>query len=236
MADNHPIKVYDLVLKSGVTLSPFVWRTKLAILHKGFQVEPVPTSYMGIKRILDGTYSRLPVIDDNGTIVKDSLFIADYLDETYPDRPALFRTKSERNFMRYLDGWMFAGPIREWFSCFTLDQAKLVHDEDVDYVRTAHTRIFRGRALEDVVADREERLPKIRPLLDPIRTLLKETKWFGGDEPNQVDLMMLGHFLWLSSLGSHPPLAKDDALWDWLNRGFDRYAAVARDPRLYPLA
>ncbi len=58
-------------------------------------------------------------------------------------------------------------------------------------------RAFRGAARsKSVVADREERLPKVRPLLDPIRNLLKETKWFGGDEPNQVDFMMLGHFLW----------------------------------------
>ncbi|MEI9964435.1 MAG: hypothetical protein WDM92_06750 [Caulobacteraceae bacterium] len=59
MAKDNTIRLYDLVLASGVTLSPFVWRTRLAILHKGFQVESVPTSYMGIRRMLDGTYTRL---------------------------------------------------------------------------------------------------------------------------------------------------------------------------------
>ncbi len=72
------------------------------------------------RSILDGSYNRLPVIEDDGKIVKDSLLIADYLDETYPDRPPLFRTKSERNFMRCLDAWMFSTVIREWFSCYTL--------------------------------------------------------------------------------------------------------------------
>ena len=32
------------------------------------------------------------------------------------------------------------------------------------------------------------------------------------------------------------PLAADDPLWDWLNRGFDLFGGVGRDSRLYPLA
>ena len=57
-----------------------------------------------------------------------------------------------------------------------------------------------------------------------------------GDEPNQIDYIMLGNFLWCASLASHPPLAKDDSLWDWLNRGFDLFDGIGRDSRLYPLA
>ncbi|HXZ67290.1 MAG TPA: glutathione S-transferase N-terminal domain-containing protein [Alphaproteobacteria bacterium] len=236
MAKNNTIRLYDLALASGVTLSPFVWRTKLALLLKGFEIDDVPTTYTGIRRMLDGTYRRLPVIDDNGTIVPDSLFIADYLDEKYPERPPLFRTKSERNFLRWLDAWMFSTVVRPWFSCYSYDQVLLVAPEDKDYVLTAHTRIWQGKHPKDQCADREERLPTYRPLLDPIRNHLKETKWFGGDEPNQVDCMMLGHFLWCASLASAPPLAKDDPLFDYINRGFDRFASVARDPRLYTLA
>ena len=99
MAKNNTIKLYDLALASGVTLSPFVWRTKLALLHKGFEIDDVPTTYMGIKKILDGTYRRLPVLDDNGTIVPDSLFIADYLDEKYPERRDLLRAKWRRSLV-----------------------------------------------------------------------------------------------------------------------------------------
>ena len=47
---------------------------------------------------------------------------------------------------------------------------------------------------------------------------------------------MLGAFLWCASLALHPPLAKDDILWDWLNRGFDLFDGIGRDSRLYPLA
>jgi glutathione S-transferase len=236
MAAPHTITLYDLVLKSGITLSPFVWRTKLALLHKGFVIDDVETSYMGIRRILDGSQRRLPVIDDNGTIVPDSWDIAEYLDRTYPDRPQLYRNQAEKNFARFLDGWMWRGIIHSWFSCYTLDQVKLVHDEDRDYVLDAHqNRIFK-RPLEEVVADREQRLLEYRPTLDPLRDLLSRSKWLAGDEPDQIDYIVLGNFLWAASLASHPPLAKDDPLMDWLDRGFDLFGGIGRDPRLYPLA
>lgn len=237
MAGDESIRLYDLVLASGVTLSPFVWRTKLALKHKGFQIEDVETSYMGIRRILDGSYRRLPVIDDHGRIVPDSWDIARYLDQTYPDRPMLYRSEGERNFAKFLDGWMFRTIIHPWFTCFTLDQVKLVHEEDKAYVLDAHqNRIFKGRPLEEVVGDKEQRLLETRSLLDPIRAILKDTPWFAGDEPNQVDYVMLSHFLWCSSLASAPPLAKDDPLWDWLDRGLDLFGGIGRDPRLRPLA
>ena len=237
MAETHKIKLYNLVLKSGITLSPFVWRTKFAILHKGFEIEDMPTSYMGIKSILDGTYSRLPVIDDGGKIVKDSWDIAKYLDETYPDRPLLYRSEGERNFAKFLDGWMWPTIIHPWFTAYTLDQVKLVHDEDRAYVLNAHqNHIFKGRPLEEVVADREQRLPEVWPLLQPLRNILKDSKWLAGDAPNQIDYIALGNFLWCASLASAPPLAKDDPLWDWLNRGFDLFGGIGRDPRLFPLA
>src|SRR5215468_9855878 len=90
------IRLYDLVLENGCTISPFVWRIKYAIAHKGFAVDSIPVGFTGIKDILAGKYQRLPIIDDNGTIVPDSWAIADYLDRTYPGRPALFPTPGHR--------------------------------------------------------------------------------------------------------------------------------------------
>lgn len=70
------IRLYDLMLENCCTISPFVWRIKFAIAHKGFAIESIPARFARIRKILGGKYDRLPNIDDGGTLVNDSLAIA----------------------------------------------------------------------------------------------------------------------------------------------------------------
>jgi glutathione S-transferase len=231
------IRLYDLVLENGCTISPFVWRIKYAIAHKGFAIESVPVGFTGIKKILDGNYERLPIIDDGGTIVPDSWAIADYLDATYPDRAPLFATKAERVAARFFDAWLWREIFPPMFRCYVLDNYNFVKPEDRAYIRESRERIFLGgKSLEETVAGREERMPAIRRSLQPLRNVLKETPWLGGERPNYSDYCGLSAFLWAASINTCPPLEADDPLFDWINRGFDLYDAVCKDPRLRPLA
>jgi len=230
------IRLYDLVLENGCSISPFVWRARYSIAHKGFAVEAIPVTYMGIRKILDGKYDRLPVIDDGGTLVNDSWAIADYLDRTYPDRPPLFATPGERAMARFFDGWFWPTVISPLFRCYVLDNHNFVAPEDRAYIRESRERYLGGKRLEDVVAGREQRLPAIREAMRPLRVALSETPWLGGDRPNYADFCGLSGFLWAASINTCPPLEKNDALFDWINRGFDLYGGLGRDPRLRPLA
>ena len=49
MAQDNTIKLFDLQLSTGVTISPFVWATKYALKHKGFDIEIVPGGFTGIE-------------------------------------------------------------------------------------------------------------------------------------------------------------------------------------------
>ncbi len=89
MAKDNKITLYDLQLAHGATISPFVWATKYAIAHKGFELDIVPGGFTGIPERTGGVTERLPAIVDDGKWVLDSWLIAEYLDETYPDRPTL---------------------------------------------------------------------------------------------------------------------------------------------------
>jgi len=51
-----------------------------------------------------------------------------------------------------------------------------------------------------------------------------------------MDFCGLSAFLWAASINTLPPLERNDLLFDWINRGFDLYGGVGRDPRLRPLA
>ncbi len=92
-----------------------------------------------------------------------------------------------------------------------------------------------GRKLEEVSAGREDRLPLVPPTLQPLRDLLRDNKWLGGDKPNYADFRALSVFLWTGSVAAIPPLTEDDPLRDWLDRGFDLYGGLGRHPGMHTL-
>src|SRR5260370_13456109 len=86
-----PITLYDLAgAEAERRFSPFCWRTKMALAHKGLEVETVPWRFTEKDKLPQPNAGRVPVIIDGDRVVHDSTVIADYLEERYPDRPPLF--------------------------------------------------------------------------------------------------------------------------------------------------
>jgi glutathione S-transferase len=236
MATDNRITLYDLQLASGCTISPFVWRTKYALAHKGFDLDIVPGGFTGILERTGGRSERVPVIVDDGEWVLDSWIIAEYLDEKYPDRPMLFDGPSMKVLTKFIDGWLWRTAIGPWFRCYILDYHDLSLPQDQDYVRWSREQWFLGgQKLEAVQAGREDRLPLVPPQLEPLRQLLRDTRWLGGDKPNYADFSALATFLWTASVARTPPLTEDDPLRDWLDRGFDLYGGLGRHPAMHSL-
>jgi glutathione S-transferase len=235
MAQNNTIVLYDLQLASGCTISPFVWATKYALRHKGFEIEIVPGGFTGILERTGGRSERVPVIVDDGHWVLDSWLIAEYLDEKYPDRPRLFEGESMKVLTRFVEGWLWSTAIRPWFSCYIQDYRDLSLPQDHEYVTRSREIMLGGRKLEEVQAGREERLPLVPPTLEPFRQLLKDHPWLGGSQPNYADYRALAVFLWTASVATTPPLTGDDPLRGWLDRGFDLYGGLGRHPGMHTL-
>jgi len=236
MAANNRITIYDLNLASGCTISPFVWRTKYALAHKGFDMDIVQGGFTGIMERTGGRTERLPAIVDDGEMILDSWKIAEYLDEKYPDRPMLFEGPSQKAMLKFLDAWLWRTAIGPWFRCYILDYHNLSYPQDHEYVRTTRETMFLGgQRLEDVQAGREDRLPLVPPTLEPLRQLLRETTWLGGETPNYADYSALAVFLWTGSVATTPPLTNDDPLRDWLDRGFDLFGGLGRHPGMHSL-
>ena len=235
MAKNNTITLYDLQLASGCTISPFVWATKYALAHKGFDINIVPGGFTGILERTGGRSERLPVIEDDGEFILDSWVIAEYLDETYPDRPTLIGDPGIKPLTEFVEGWLWRTAIGPWFSCFIIDYRDRSLPQDHEYVTTTRETMLGGRKLEDVSAGREDRLPQVPPTLEPFRQLLKANKWLGGEAPNYADFRALAVFLWTASVAGTPPLTEDDPLRDWLDRGFDLYGGLGRHPGMSPL-
>ena len=234
MTDPHQIRLYDLQLASGCTISPFVWATRYALAHKGFDVELVPGGFTGILERTGGRSERLPVIEDQGRWVLDSWLIAEYLDERYPQRPTLIGHPSVKPLTKFLEAWLWRTAITPWFGCYIKDYRDLSLEVDHEYVTASREKML-GRTIEAVQAGREARLPQVPPLLEPLRQLLAESPWLGGERPNYADYRALAVFLWLGSVATTPPLTEDDPLRDWLDRGFELFGGLGRHPGMHTL-
>jgi len=233
MSRSNTITFYDLTVSTGATISPFVWATKYALLHKGFELDVVPGGFTGILERTGGKTERLPAIVDNGQWVLDSMGIVEYLDEKYPDRPILLSDTSKA-LLRALDTWFWNTAVGPWMFCFCADYRDLSFPQDHDYITRSRENML-GRKLEDVQAGREDRLPGISAALEPLRVALKESPWLGGNSPNYADYRIMGGFLFTASVGKVPVLADDDPLRDWVERCLDLYGGIGRHPGLFPL-
>jgi glutathione S-transferase len=234
MAENNRITLYDLQIASGATISPFVWATKYAVAHKGFEMDIVPGGFTGIMERTGGKTERLPAIVDDGQWILDSWLIAEYLDDKYPDRPTLIGDPSVKVCGQFIEGWLWATAVGPWMRCYVKSYRDRSLECDHEYV-TSSREVMLGGKLEELVIGREDRLPGISAALEPLRGTLREHPWFGGESPNYVDYRLLASFLWLASVADTPPLVEDDPLRDWIERGMDLYGGLGRHSGLSPL-
>jgi glutathione S-transferase len=234
MAQDNRITLYDLQVASGATISPFVWATKYAVAHKGFEMDIVPGGFTGIMERTGGKTERLPAIVDDGQWILDSWLIAEYLDDKYPDRPTLIGDPSVKVCGQFIEQWLWATAVGPWMRCYVKSYRDRSLECDHAYVTESREKMMGGK-LEELVVGREDRLPGISASLEPLRGTLREHPWFGGESPNYVDYRLLACFLWLASVADVPALAEDDPLRDWIERGMDLYGGLGRHPGLSPI-
>jgi glutathione S-transferase len=228
-------RLYELVLANGLSASPFVWRVRFALAHKGIPFESVPLGFTDIPRCLGGELKTVPVLEDRNGRLPESWDIALYLERTYAERPALFTSGAEQAMVRFFDTWFSMEIMRRMLRLYALDIMHAARPEDQAYYRQSREARLKVESLEVFVADRESRLPALREALEPLRWHLARAPFLGGELPNYADYIALGVFRWVASVSTLPLLARDDSLGAWLERGFSLFGGLARDPRLSPL-
>jgi glutathione S-transferase len=99
------LTLYWLDGKDGCRFSPFGWRSRLALAHKGLEPELVPIKFTEKARIAFSGQKWVPVLVDGETTVSDSWNIAVHLDAAYPDRPSLLGGEVGRAEARFINLW-----------------------------------------------------------------------------------------------------------------------------------
>jgi glutathione S-transferase len=220
--------LYDLAgADPALRFSPYCWRAKLALAHKGLEVETRPWRFTDRDVIAFSGQGRVPVLVDGGRTVSDSWAIALHLEEAYPDRPSLFGGPAAIAVTRFLNNWadttLHGGMIRLIVS----DIAAIVHEKDRAYFHESRERRF-GKPLEEVTAGREERVKAFRDTLLPLRHTLSGQPYLAGEQPAYADYIVFGSFQWARCVSAFELLAGDDAVAAWRERMLDRFDGLAR--------
>ncbi|KAK7048201.1 GST N-terminal domain-containing protein [Favolaschia claudopus] len=232
---NKPIILYDIPSKApGIAWSPNTWKTRYGLNYKGLAYKTEWVEYpdiadfcikIGAKPTMtrrDGSpYYTLPVIQDpnTGAIISDSMRIAEYLDETYPDTPKLIPAGThvfQKTFMAAYDHateglWPFIIPA----------VAKILRPTSEEFfVRTREATL--GKKLTEVYPSGDDLQPAWKKVEDGFG---KVDKWLNepmnegkpfvmGDVLSYADLMIAGEMQWCKmGFGEESDLWKDMLKW-----------------------
>jgi glutathione S-transferase len=220
------IVLHDLAgADPALRFSPFCWRTKFALAHKGLSYEARPWRFSEHARLAALGAEKVPVIEDGGRAINDSWAIAVYLEETYPDRPSLFGGAAGVALARFLNAWADAVLNVGILPMVVADIWATLGEEEQAYFRKTREARF-GRTLEEIAAEREARLPAFRQSLTPLRLTLRAQPWLGGDAPNYADYIVAGSLQWARVISRFPLLADDDPLLAWFGRVLDLFGGL----------
>lgn len=207
--------------------SPHVWKTIMSLKHKGLDYTFVPVPFTEIPALEDGFSPTVPILKDNGRLIRDSFDIALYLDDTYPDLPSLFGGEGGRGMARFIEGFsqLLIHPVLTKIA--VADIYNLLAPADRVYFRKSREARL-GQTLEEIAANRFAEIAEFPRKLEPVRHALKYNPWIGGDAPRFADYILFGALQWARVTTPALLLAPDDPVGEWFERCLDLYDGVGR--------
>lgn len=220
------LKLFDLAgAQTDRRFSPYCWRIRLALAHKGLDVETIAWRFSDKDALIPSGQGKVPVLVDAGKWVHDSWEIAKYLEENYPDRPSLFGGTAGFALSKLYSnlGDVIAGQIIRFV---LVDVYQHLDQKDQAYFRESREQRF-GMPLEQVIEGREHKLQAFRDSLAPLRMTLKTQPFFGGEAPLYADYAIFGSFMWARCISPFQLLTADDPIAHWRTRMLNAFHSLA---------
>jgi glutathione S-transferase len=220
--------VYERVGHEGSRPSPFSWRIRYAIAHKQIEVEYRPTRFADVDIIEKLSGQRLvPVLMHDGVVVCDSWNIALYLEDRFPDKPALFAGPAGRAATRFVNHWAdttFHLPLRkiifpEFVQCLC--------PEDRDYFVQSREAEF-DLSIEQVRNKRSLFQKEFDAACLPLERLLGEQDFICGPSPTYADYIVFSVFLQAHVCNAEDMLAPNSTVALWRSRMFALFGGIDR--------
>ncbi len=226
--------LYDLALADeAVRPSPYCWTVKFALLHKGLPFETKAVPFADKSKYPDPEYGKVPVLVENGDMVKDSSVIAAWLDRKHPHNP-LASSKSEKASAEFYAAWLGSAVYPAIAPMLVPRIAKAVSDADRAYFRASRETRY-GRTLEEIAATAGV-IEKTEAALNVLAAPLANHRYLGGVQPNLSDYVVFGPFMWQRSVTLEELYATPDPVAQWRERMLDLFDGYARNAKSAEIA
>lgn len=222
------IKLYELTGRDDRRFSPYCWRTLMALHHKGLSPQRIPCRFTDKERIAFSGQGKVPVIDDEGTVIYDSWAIARYLEATYAERPALFPGgETTIALSHFLNAWTDATINPVVLRIVIGDLFERLDPADRDYFRTSREERL-GETLENLHAARDQHWEKLDAALRPLEATLADQAFFSGTAPAYSDYILFGTLQWGRMASPVELLRGMPRLVEWREAMLDLFDGLGR--------
>ena len=227
------IEMWELCGEDDRRYSNFSWRTRMALRQKQLDVSYRPVLLTDKASIAFSGGKTVPVIRDGETVVRDSWAIAEYLEDTYPDRPTLFGGEAGRALSRLANHWVDRTVLAAAFPLLAADALAVQCEEDRGYFTGVIERLT-GQAPSALIEQQPKNAQRLAKAVDPARATMKRQAFLGGGSPCYADYALFSIYQWARIVSPLDLLGDDPVLQAWferlldLNDGYARAAAPLR--------
>ena len=222
------MRLYELAGTDPARLfSPYCWRARFALAAKGLAAETIPWRFTEKAALAGHGAEKVPVLLHGDRAIADSWAIAEYLEDSFPDRPSLFGGTPGRELARFVNAWADAVVIAGIARLIVADIAAVLGPEDVAYFRASREARF-GKPLAQVQADRDTAVKGFRQALHPLRMVVRAQPFLSGTQAMQADAIVFGCFQWARCSSPFRLLEADDPVEAWRLRMLDLHDGMAR--------
>lgn len=220
--------LYERLCADDRRPSPFCWRARLALAHKGLTPEIRALKFTEGEQVAFSGQTKVPVLVDGDAVVADSWAIACYLEDSYPEAPTLFDGPGGRALSRLVNHWVDHSLQKALAPILAPYLLAVVHPDDRAYYRQTREARF-GLTMEQLAVRRPVLLEALDPILEPLRQRLAETPFLCGERPAFADYLVFGEFQLARSVCDVDLLGDEDvALRTWRALMLDLFGGLAR--------
>ncbi|ALM53585.1 glutathione S-transferase N-terminal domain-containing protein [Halomonas huangheensis] len=220
--------LYDLCgIDDELRFSPYCWRVKLALAHKGLEVETRAWNFTDKQALAFADHDKVPVLVDGDETVTDSFEILRYLDRAYPDTPSLLGDPAAEARALYIKGHVERVMAPAIMRTIIMDLINAIHPKDRSYFRETREKRF-GCRLEEFHSPAKG-LSQLDAALEPLRGVLAQSDFIDGEAPGAGDYLVFGNFMWARSVSNADLVSNADPVYAWLERMLDLHGGMGRE-------